>query len=150
MTKKEKIKIVVQFIANKPYGTIITHDELASITDTGKKSQDYRDIMYRAQKRLVDHGHIIENVRGIGYQVIDPDDYSGVSVKQAVRGARLIDKGAKVLRNAPVSDMSQEGLARYNVVHDRMTILQAAVTGAKVEITMLESRRTHPLSAANR
>ena len=150
MTKQERIKTVVDYIANLPYGEIITHDKLAYIADVKQKSQDYRDIMFRAAKRLIDHGHIIKNIRGVGYQVIDPDDYSALSVKHAVRGAKLIDKGVKVMRNAPVSDMTQEGRTRYNAVNDRLTILQAAVTGAKVEITMLESKRPHPLASANR
>lgn len=150
MTKQEKIKTVVDFIANTPYGETVTHDQLSYLMEEKKNSRDYWYIMSRVQKKLVDHGHIVQNVRGKGYKVVDPDSYSAISVKHAVNGAKLIDRGVKVLRNAPVSDMTQEGVQRYNTVNDRMVILQAAVTGAKVEITMLESKKPHPLAALTR
>lgn len=145
MTKQESIKAVVAYLANLEYGETATHYQLAEIAGVKKNSADYRAIMTRVQKRMLDHGHMIENVRGVGYKVCNPDDYSGVSVKLAVSGAKRIDKGVKVLRNAPVNKMSADGRAKYNTVNDRMMILQAAVTGAKVEITMLESKRQHPL-----
>lgn len=150
MTKQDKIRSVVDYIANRPYGETITHDEIAEISETKKDTRDYWYLMSKVQKKLVDHGHIVTNVRGIGYRVVDPDDYSAVSVNHAVKGAKLIDKGVKVLRNAPLSDMSDIGRQRYNTVNDRMVILQAAVTGAKVEITMLESKRPHPLAQIGR
>lgn len=145
MTKSESVKHVVQYLASAEYGDTITHNRLAEIAGVREGSEAYRNIMARVQKKMLDHGHAVENVRGVGYRVLDPDDYSGVSVRLAVSGARRIDRGVKVLRNAPLQDMSADGRARYNTVNDRMMILQAAVTGAKVEITMLESKRKNPL-----
>ena len=49
------------------------------------------------------------------------------------------------MRNAPVQKMSSAGLESYNLVNDRLHILQAAVAGAKVEINMLSQKRQHPL-----
>ena len=51
----------------------------------------------------------------------------------------------KILDNAPVQDMTQDGVQKYNTVSDRLHILRAAVTGAKVEIKMLNAKRENPL-----
>lgn len=44
-----------------------------------------------------------------------------------------------------VEDMSTVGLESYNRVNDRLHILQAAMTGSKVEITLLSKKREHPM-----
>lgn len=88
---------------------------------------------------------MVESIRKSGYRVVDPDDYTTHSVRQVAAGARKIDNGTKIIRHAPVSDMSVEGLEAYRRVDDRLQILQAAITGAKVEITMLGTKRQHPL-----
>lgn len=49
------------------------------------------------------------------------------------------------MRHAPVKDMSTVGLESYNRVNDRLHILQAAMTGSKVEITLLSKKREHPM-----
>ena len=101
--------------------------------------------MQAVLKKLLDCGKMIANVRGVGYRVVDPDDYTLQSAKCVVSGAKKINKGTKILSNAPVCDMSDEGRRKYNAVADRVKILQAAVSGARVEINMLSSKRENPL-----
>lgn len=88
---------------------------------------------------------MIESIRKSGYQVVEPDKYTDVAAGQVNAGARRIDHGSKIMRVAPVKDMSQSGVESYNLVNDRLHILQAAMTGSKVEITMLSKKREHPM-----
>lgn len=149
MERQDKIQKIVEAFLSKEYGATMHHYEIASLIETNEKSSEYRTIVRAASKKLLDCGRMIENVRGVGYRVTDPDEYTKQSAKCVISGARKINKGARIIQNAPVKDMSQEGLQAYNTVADRMRILQAAVAGAKVEINMLSNKRKNPLLAVS-
>lgn len=145
MTKEEKIKALVDAFIDESYGATLEHFKIAGIIEEEIGSPQYRQIVQRAKRDLLDSGKMITSVFGVGYRVVDPDEYTDQSVKCVVSGARRIDKGNRILDNAPVKDMTQIGVQRYNVVTDRMKILKAAVTGARVEIKLLNSKRPNPL-----
>lgn len=147
MNKKEKAKALVEAFANEPYGTTFEHFKIAGIIGERYGSQQYSEIIQKAKKELEDCGKMIVNVFGVGYRIAYPDEYVDQSAKKVTDGARRIDMGVHILDNAPVKDMTQMGAQRYNVVSDRMRIMQATIHGAKVEIKML-SKRTNPLEAA--
>lgn len=145
MDRQDKIKALVEEFANMNYGETLEHFRIAALIEEGVNTSEYRYIVRKAQKRLLECGKMIANVKGTGYRVVCPDEYSFQSSKCVIAGARRIDHGAKIMRNAPVKDMSLEGRQTYNSISDRMRILQAAMTGAKVEINMLSSKRENPL-----
>lgn len=145
MTRQEKITAIVDLICSRDYGDTITHMEMSAMIAEPIHSQKYRDIIGIANKRCAELGHMVLSVRGVGYQLVAPDNYTSQSVKRIVSGAKRIDSGVKILEHAPVSQMSQPGLEEYNRVSDRVRVLQASVAGAKVEIGMLANRRQHPL-----
>ena len=145
MTRQEKIEKLVEAIFAKEYGETIPHWEIEQIIGENQKSTRYHSVVSSAKKKLVKVGKMVENVKGVGYRLVYPDEYTDQAVKLVTSGAKRIDKGSKVLQNAPVSDMTQSGLQAYNTTCDRMRILQAAVTGAKVELNLLNSKRKNPL-----
>ena len=147
MTKEEKVKALVDAFINENYGSTIEHWKIAGIIDEKVGSQQYRSIVDRAKRDLLDSGKMIASVHGVGYRVVTPDEYTDQSARCVVSGARRIDKGTRILENAPVKDMTQYGVQRYNNISDRIHILQAAVCGAKVEIKMLNSKSENPLKA---
>ena len=118
--------------------------EIGEIIELRYGTHAYSDILQTARKRQVTTGHMIVNVRGIGYKVCRPDDYTGEGVRYMRQGARKIDRGAKIIGHAPVGDMSPEAREAHNRVNDRMMRLQAAMAGASVEIHMLSANK-HPL-----
>lgn len=69
--------------------------------------------------------------------LVEPDNYTVHPVRQVAAGARQIDRGVNIMRHAPIANMTPEGLESYNRVNDRLQILQASMTGAKVELKML-------------
>lgn len=146
MTKNEKVQKLVEAFLDKEYGVTLHHWEIAHIVQENERSNEYRSIVNKASKKLLDCGKMIENIRGVGYRVVAPDEYSNQSARCVVSGARRINKGAKIIRNAPVKDMTQDGVQAYNTIADKMRILQAAVAGAKVEINMLSNKRKNPLT----
>lgn len=148
MTRQEKIQTIVDLVMAKDYGETLSHVELVMAIREHGKTQSYWDAVSAAGKRCISGGKMIESVHGVGYRVVKPDDYTEQSIRYIASGAKRIDRGAKILDHAPVSDMSQAGLERYNLVSDRMRVLRASLAGARVEISMLNSGRKHPLSVA--
>lgn len=146
MNRTEKTRKIVELFAGMDYGESLTHGQIADYLGIKKTDKEYRYLVSQAQKQLIEHGKMVECVRGIGYRLVAPDDYTLASTKCVATGVKRINKGAKILANAPVHSMTQEGVQAYNSVRDRMVILQAAVSGARVEINMLAKKRPHPLS----
>ena len=147
MGRKEAIDNLVEAVEARGYGEVLNFDEIGGIINQKYGSTTYSDILQAARKRLIAAGHMIVNVRGIGYKVCDPDNYTGEGVRYMRQGARKIDRGAKIISHAPVNDMSPAAREAHNRVNDRMISLQAAMAGASVEIHMLESRKNPLLSA---
>lgn len=147
MTRKEAIDTLVKAVEERGYGDILNFDEIGGIINQKHGTMAYNDILQSARKRLIAAGHMIVNVRGVGYKVCEPDGYTGEGVRYMRQGARRIDRGAKILTHAPVNEMSQAAREAHNRVNDRMISLQAAMAGASVEIHMLESRRNPLLTA---
>lgn len=147
MDRKDKIKALVDKVSSMNRGDVITYEEIAQVIEDSHGSTTYNDVVQAAKKHLVTDGNLLENVRGVGYKLTNPDDYTYQGVKLVKAGARRIDRGVKVMRYAPVNEMS--GIAReaHNRVYDRMMNLQAAMAGASVEIKMMEKQREHPLLA---
>lgn len=147
MDRKTAIDNLVEAVQDRNYGEVLSFDEIGSIIHQQHGSMRYNDILQAAKKRLEVAGHMIVNVRGIGYKVLEPDGYTGVGVKRVREGARRIDRGTKVLNHAPVNDMSQQAREQHNRVNDRMVRLQAAMAGASVEIHMLSTSKNPLLNA---
>ena len=145
MSRNEAIDALVSAVKKCDYGYVLSFDEIGGIINQRYGSAKYTDILQAARKQLIATGHMIVNVRGIGYKVCYPDDYTMESIRCMRQGARRIDRGTKILNYAPVSNMSQPAREAYNRVNDRMLRLQAAIAGASVEIHMLETNNKHPL-----
>ena len=146
MDRKEAIDGLVETVMGMEYGDVMSFEEIGKVIQQRHGSMMYSYILQAARKRLISAGHMIVNVRGVGYKVCNPDSYTGEGIRHMRQGARRIDKGATILSHAPVNDMSQDARAAYNRVNDRMARLQAAMAGASVEIHMLE-KSGHPLMA---
>jgi len=147
MNRQEAIDSLVKAVEKRNYGDILDFKEIGYIIHQEYGTHAYNDILQAAKKRLELAGHMIVNVRGVGYKVLPPDDYTNEGVKRVRQGAKRIDRGAKVLNHAPVNDMTQQAREVHNRVNDRMVRLQAAMAGATVEIHMLGKSQNPLLSA---
>lgn len=148
MNRKEAIDTLVKAIEERNYGDVISFDDIGKIINQKYGSVKYNDILQSARKQLITTGHMIVNVRGIGYKVCYPDNYTVEGIRYMRQGAQRIDRGTKILNHAPVNDMSQNAREAYNRVNDRMNRLQAVIASSSVEIHMLDARDSHPLLSA--
>lgn len=147
MTRKEAIDNLFEEVSKKQYGDLLSFSDIGYIIQQKYGSSAYSDILQAAMKRLELAGHMIVNVRGIGYKVCQPDEYTNEGVRRVRQGAKRIDRGTKVLNHAPVNDMTPAAREVHNRVNDRMTRLQAAMAGASVEIHMLSTSKNPLLNA---
>lgn len=147
MDRKDAIDSLVKAVEEREYGDVLNYEEIGNIINQKHGYTAYNDILQSARKRLVAAGRMIVNVRGVGYKVCEPDNYTGEGIRYMRHGARKIDMGAKILSHAPVNDMTPQAREAHNRVNDRMLRLQAAMAGASVEIHMLGTSN-NPLRVA--
>lgn len=145
MATNKKVEKLVDYFISKEYGTIVYHQEIATLIDAKYGSYGYRSIVNAAKKKLLESGKMIESIRKSGYQVVEPDAYTDKAVGKVHSAVRNINDGQKIMDNAPVNDMSPVGLEIHNQVNDRFRLVRASMTGSKVEITMLSKKREHPM-----
>lgn len=147
MNRQEAIDNLVKAVKERNYGDVLNFDEIGGIINQRYGTRAYSDILQAARRRLIDAGHIIVNVRGIGYKVLLPDNYTSEGVRHIRDAGRKIDRATKIIDHAPVNDMSPDARAAHNRVSDRMTTFRAAVAGASVELHMLSANK-HPFLKA--
>lgn len=146
---KKKSEILAEKISGMNYGDDILHSEIAAIIQEPYHSQRFNSIVQQSKKILLtEYSKNLESVRGVGYRISYPDDFTNASQKYVKRGVNAIRKSEKILTHAPVKDMSEEGRTTYRRVHDRVVILNAAIQGASVEVKML-SKKAHPFAPKN-
>ena len=145
-------KTVAEVLAEEfdrlPYGTLVEHTEIENIIGLSRDSGKYRSTITKARKLLMKNHKLLENIKGQGYRVLEPDDTVDLALSHYKKGFNEIKKGQKVLDSAPINDMSAEGRATYRRVYDRAVILDAATKGAVVEIKELANKKPHPFLTA--
>lgn len=140
---KKKSEILAEEIFNRGYGNVITHKEIENIIQEEYGSKKYNSEIARTKKiALKKYNRCIESIRGDGYRIISPDDFTTHSLKHYKRGFKELQKGKDVLDYAPTKDMSQEGLITYRRVNDRSVLLVAAMEGAKAELKSLNRAKS--------
>jgi len=137
INNKKKEEILYDYIINLNYGDTVLHQDIEEIIQENHDSKKYHSIIQKAKRKLLESSKGLENVKGIGYRVIHPDNYTDLSLKYIKSGYRRIDNGFKVLQYAPVNDMSKEGFERYRHIRDSANRLHAMVAGGCTEIKML-------------
>ena len=137
INNKKKEEILYDYIIKLNYGDTILHQDIESIIQENHDSKKYQSIIQKAKKKLLESSKGLENIKGVGYRVIYPDDYTDLSLKYVKSGYKRIDTGFKVLQHAPVNDMSKEGFERYRHIKDSVNRLHAMVAGGCTEIKML-------------
>lgn len=144
--RQARIDNLVNSIMEMPYGTILNHDDIARLLDVTYGSRQYRDLVYRASQILLERGKHITNVKCVGYVIQEPDSYTGAAVKKISAGKRQLESASKILRYAPVSDMSPEAQVAHRNVTDRTAMLFAAMSGAVTEVKLLANRRQYTIA----
>lgn len=145
MLNLQKVESVVNIILRKEYDVLITHSEMSDMLNIHYKSKDYFSHITKIKKMLLESGKALESVHGVGYRIVNPDNYSAMAINQYKLGFNRLSKGEKILKYAPTKDMTQEGLNTYRQVADRANQLHASLAGGVVELKLLNRKQKHPL-----
>lgn len=146
---REKAEVLAEFIHSLDFGNIILHSEIETQIECKRDTGQYGSIIGKTKRILLEKYHMgLQNVRGQGYRLVLPDDFTAFSLGFYRRGLNSINKGKKHLDNAPVEHMSREAVDAYRRVHDRAICLNAAMQGASVELKTL-AKKPHPLAVAS-
>jgi hypothetical protein len=147
---KKKSEILAETINGLQYGDVLLHTSISEIIKEPYGSTRYRSTIQKAKKILLNNfGKTIESVIGDGYRVVNPDDFVDDSLRQYKRGFKAMQKGADILKKAPVNQMSEEGRERYRRVYDRAVILEASLKGESVTLRSLATKKKHPMALEN-
>lgn len=140
---KTKSEILADSIASLNYGDIIDHEQIEQLLGCDKESSAYANAVSKAKKKLRrEHSLAIESIRGVGYRVVKPDDYTEYALGYYKRGIHTMENGRDYLRNAPTRDMSPEARETFRRVNDRAVILEASMRGVRTELKMLARKQS--------
>ena len=141
-----KGKALAEYISSFDYGTVIHYQDIEMITKEKRGASRYYNSIYKAKSILESNGKAIKSIGGGDYQIIYPGDYSGAYVRQVRLAKTRIKRGGKIIRNAPVNDMSDEERQTFNHVSDFHAQLNAKLIGSYVEVKRLASKKDHPFA----
>ena len=144
----EVYKKIVAKIENMDYGETITHEQFADELGLIVKTQKYYQAMAKLCNMCLDIGKMLECVNRYGYKITYPDDYASSAVVKYKHGFNRLKKGEKILKHAPVNDMSEHGRTAYRLIADRASALTIHMSGAIVELKLLQKQ--HPFIEAGK
>jgi biotin operon repressor len=144
LIKNKKLwEIVYDKIMESDYGNVISHQELSYLLNEAGGTNKYNSAVEKAKKHLIPKGKYIESIRGKGYRVVLPDDYSKITVQSFAKGARQIQKGYDIITYAPADRMSIPAQIQHRSILDKANAIKAAFTESIVELNLLPKK--HPL-----
>lgn len=141
--KKQKIQeLLAEMISKYDYGTIVNHEWISRVINIPYGTNKYKAIIGKTKQILIKkYSKVLESIKGVGYRIILPDEYTDNTLGHYNRGFKELQRGYEVMENAPIAEMSSEGLEIHRRVYDRSTMLLASIQGAKAELRVLSKRR---------
>lgn len=143
---KRPQEILAEKFSSLNYGEVITHEAIGNVIgyDRKKNPHKYNQKVQSAKEILLyTYGKKLENIKNVGYRLVEPGNYVSSAFGHYKRGFKEIKKGKDTLDLAPVNDMTDDERATYTRVHDRSIILHASMEGAMCELKTLGTK-THP------
>ena len=141
---KKPWEILFSIIQEKNYGDFLDHKEISAIINEPYGSSKYKTILDKVKREALADGKAIESVRGLGYKITEPGDYSYKSARKVVQGTNRIKEAKHILDCTPIDKLSETELNIHRNVNDRVSIVYAHMMGAKTEINLL-AKKNHPL-----
>ena len=139
---------LADFVSEQEYGAIIHYQDIERVTRERYGTQRYYRFIARAKKLLEDRGKMMQSIGGKDYQVLYPGDYSGAYAREVKLAKKRIKHGGKIIKGAPVNDMTVEERQTFNNISDFHTRLEAQTVGNYVEVKRLVGKRKNPLLTA--
>jgi len=96
------------------YGSTHTHVEISEILDSPQQENLYYQYVADANEILIPKGKLIKNIRGVGYLVVNPDDYKEASFDRVKKSKDYLMRACEIAQSAPVDKMSQEKREKFD------------------------------------
>lgn len=100
-------RVIHDHATDLPYGTDLTFEKLAQLLDSDDRARAHRAVR-RCNKEFIKEGtpRVLGNVRGVGYRVLQPDDYVSTALDIQGQARRKMSSAVDLMRAAPLGDMS--------------------------------------------
>lgn len=139
---------LADYISGKDYGVVVHYQEIENVVRERRGSQKYYNYIAKAKRLLEERGKMMKSIGRGDYQILYPGDYSKAYAREVRLARGRIKHGGKIIKGAPVNDMSVAELQEYNRVSDFHIGLEAKICGEFVTVKRL-TNRTHPLAPEN-
>lgn len=94
-------KLVVEALKDQPYGTLVSHDEMAMIAQLAARTPRYFAQVNKAGRQLLDWQKHLESVPSVGYRLVEPGEFHGRGRRQLRLAGRRLRMGAAIHAAAP-------------------------------------------------
>lgn len=105
---KAEWRVLAEHVATLDYGTELTFAQLFELLDTSDRSRVYR-VVREANRQLVKPKSPVRrylgSVRGIGYKVLLPTDYTPAALAKRDSAHNRINDGLALLQSAPLDEL---------------------------------------------
>lgn len=140
---------LAEYIANRAYGEIVRYQEIETVTGERRRTSKYYNAISKAKKLLEEQGKMIVSIEGGDYRIIYPGDYTKEYAGEVKKAQSRLKHGIRILKGAPVKDMSEDEQQIYQRVYDFNARLSASFAGSVTEVKRLTGKK-HPMEAAQR
>lgn len=138
---------LADYIESQGYGTVVHYQDIEHVTRERRGTHRYYNAISKAKKLLVQRGKAVKSIGGGDYQVLYPGDYSSAYSREVRLAKNHIKTGGKIIKGAPIKDMTESELQTFNAVSDFHRRIDASIRGQFVEVKRLTGNR-HPLELA--
>lgn len=106
-------RLIVDYLAQKPYGEVVTHVEIAAASDLVPQSGKYFSQMKTARKHLLlDWSRELETRAGQGYRLVEPIEFKRRVRRQITIAGRHDRRAIAIAVSAPSRLLSDAENAR--------------------------------------
>jgi xylose isomerase len=114
-------RVVYDEVLSRPYGDQITFDDLKALLDTDDRNRVHRAVG-RCNQVLTRENvpRILGNVRGVGYRILQPGEYTGQALNIQSQARRKMTNAVDLMRVAPLDEMTP---AQRNWAHQVTMVL---------------------------
>jgi len=119
------------------YGTVHKHSEILAIVGMPHKTVAYYNSVGRANADLADLGKFLICLKGVGYVVVNPDDYPEAVLNLTSQVYRKMRKIVLVVEGAPIDLMTTESVQKIRNMSDRAKSALAMVKATRKDYIKL-------------
>lgn len=112
--EKARWRIVYDLLQRKDYDQVLTFEAMAEALNLSAHGQAHRSLIIQAVQRAgrelsVRNSRSIENVRGVGYRVVEPEEHVRLAGKGQQKAHRTLKVAQRHVEHVDYSKLSDEG-----------------------------------------